>query len=60
MFCPSGLDASAADPVAPEIESLRESVCMSGLVWGISSALGCSVPMVVTPVSEALPAFERA
>ena len=28
--------------------------------WGMFSTCGCSVPMVVTPVSEALPALERA
>ncbi len=28
--------------------------------WGMFSAWGCSVPIVVTPVSEALPALERA
>ncbi len=60
MIWPSGLDARPAEPEVPETESLRESVCMRGLVCGISSALGCSVPIVVTPVSDALPALESA
>jgi hypothetical protein len=43
-----------------DMESLRERELVRGERCGISLALGCSVPMVVTPVSEALPALERA
>lgn len=44
----------------PGIESLREMVWVRGEAWGMFSALGCSVPIEVTPVSPALPALERA
>ena len=44
----------------PDMESCRVRVWVRGDTWGISCALGCSVPMEVMPVSEALPAFESA
>jgi hypothetical protein len=36
------------------------SCCVRGDMWGMVSAEGCSVPMLVMPESEALPALERA
>jgi len=44
----------------PGMESLREMVWVRGEAWGMFSALGCSVPIEVTPESLALPALERA
>lgn len=42
------------------MESLREMVWVRGEAWGMFSALGCSVPIEVTPESLALPALDRA
>lgn len=54
-----GEEAEGGDPA--EMESPRVMMLLvSGERCGMSSALGCSVPMEVTPVSEALPALERA
>jgi hypothetical protein len=49
-------------PVEP-VEPGREEAEFGGEVavrCGMFSACGCSVPMVVTPVSEALPALDSA
>ena len=43
-----------------EKESPRETVLVRGDMWGMSLAFGCSVPIEVTPLSEALPALESA
>ena len=43
-----------------EMLSPRVTVLVRGDMWGMASAVGCSVPMDVTPVSEALPALESA
>lgn len=45
---------------APVILSDRLRELVRGEACGMFSALGCSVPMLVTPVSEALPALDRA
>lgn len=45
---------------APVTLSDLVTIWVRGEVWGMFSAVGCSVPMVVTPVSLAFPALERA
>ena len=45
---------------ALEMLSERVTMWLSGDVCGMFSAVGCSVPMLVTPESPALPALERA
>jgi hypothetical protein len=57
----SGKGEVAEDGGEPaEIESPRVTVFVKGDMCGMLSALGCSVPIVVTPVSLALPALDSA
>jgi hypothetical protein len=53
-----GEERAGGDPA--EMLSPRVSWFVSGERWGMASAVGCSVPMEVMPLSEALPALERA
>jgi hypothetical protein len=64
---PAGMPSAPPEPGDPtggglpaETLSPRVMVLVKGDMCGIASAVGCSVPIEVTPVSEALPALERA